>query len=192
MQISRVSACILPVLIALCCLESGAAVGAEPTTFGLGEAGQITLTAPATWKKVKPKSGIVEHEFSVEPAKGDTAAGRVTIMGAGGSVDANVERWIGQFSQPDGSNTKDKAKVDKKTVGGIEVRTADIAGTYKDMPGGPFAGGKAVERPDYRMLAAIIVTPKSGNYFVKFYGPSKTVAENEKAFNELIDSLKAK
>jgi hypothetical protein len=163
----------------------------EAATFELGES-KLALTAPAEWEKTKPKTRIVEHEFSVKSAKGDTELGRMTVMGAGGSVDANIDRWIGQFSQPDGSKTKDKAKTEKKTIGGQEVHLVDISGTYKDTPGGPFAGGKAVDRPDYRMLAAIVVTPKSGSYFLKFYGPAKTVAENEKAFKTMIDSLKGK
>ncbi|MBC7854218.1 MAG: hypothetical protein IAF94_12355, partial [Pirellulaceae bacterium] len=94
--------------------------------------------------------------------------------------------------QPDGSSTKDKAMVEKKTVGGTPVHIVDISGTYKDSPAGPFAGGKTVNREDFRMLAAIIETKAAGNYFVKFYGPKATIAENEKAFQELLLSLKVK
>ena len=47
-------------------------------------------------------------------------------------------------------------------------------------------------RDDYRMLAAIIETKAAGNYFVKFYGPKATIAENEKAFQELLLSLVVK
>lgn len=51
------------------------------------------------WKRVKPQSGIVEHEFAVAPTEGDEQGGRVTVMGAGGSVDANIDRWFGQFTK---------------------------------------------------------------------------------------------
>jgi hypothetical protein len=163
----------------------------EKTVVELGE-GKLTITAPAEWKKVQPKSRIIEYEFATKSATGDKEAGRVTIMGAGGSVEDNIKRWIGQFSQADGSDTKDKAKVEKKTIGASEVHFVDLSGTYKDMPAGPFAGGKAIDRPDYRMLAAIVVTKSAGNYFVKFYGPAKTVAENEKAFKEMMESVKEK
>jgi hypothetical protein len=183
-------------LLSLCLIYVGfaglrSASAEEATKVELSD-GKLTLTAPSTWKKVPPKNRVIESEFSVKSAKGDTEPGRVTVMGAGGTVEANIERWIGQFSQPDGSNTKDKAKIEKKTIGGQEVHMADISGTYKDAPAGPFAGGKTIERPGYRMLAAIIVTQNTGKYFVKFYGPAKTVAENEKAFKELMESLKAK
>ncbi len=116
----------------------------------------------------------------------------MTISGAGGSVDANVDRWIGQFVQPDGSSTKKAAKIEDKKVAGQEVHLVDISGTYKDQPGGPFAGGPVVERKGYRMFAAIIVTKDSGNYFIKFYGPERTVADNRTAFDKMIDSLEVK
>jgi hypothetical protein len=163
----------------------------EPTPFTVAD-GKLAFKAPGEWTKKKPKSNIIEVEFEAPAAKGDEIAGRLTIMGAGGDVKQNIERWYGQFLQPDGSDTKDKAKLEKKTVGGNPVHVVDISGTYKDTPGGPFAGGKTVNRENYRMLAAIIETKAAGNYFVKFYGPKATIAENEKAFQELLGSLVVK
>ena len=116
--------------------------------------GADTLEAPAGWERVPPKSRMIEAEFSVPAADGE-AAGRMTVMGAGGSIEANIDRWCGQFSQPDGSATRDKTTTKKLEVAGCEVTLVDIVGTFTDMPGGPFAGGQAVQRPGYRMLAAI-------------------------------------
>lgn len=152
--------------------------------------GSFSLAAPEGWKRVQPKSGIVETEFEI-PSEGDLAAGRMTVMGAGGTVQANVDRWIGQFAQPDGSPTKDKTSTKELKLAGCAVTMVDIPGTYKDMPGGPFAGGKTVERPDYRMLAAIIETPEGGNYFLKFYGPAATVAKYADGFKAMIEGLVA-
>ena len=156
------------------------------TLFSIGE-GKLALTAPAGWKKVQPKSRIIEAEFEIPAAKGDEIAGRLTAMGAGGTVEANIERWTAQFT---GEGVK--PKVEKKTIGGSEVHVVDLAGTYKDTPGGPFAGGKTTLREDWRMLGAIIETKDAGNYFLKLYGPKATIAENEKGFAALVDSLKAK
>ena len=163
----------------------------EPTPFTVGE-GAVAFKAPAAWTKKQPKSNIIEAEFEAPAAKGDEIAGRLTVMGAGGDIKANIDRWYGQFLQPDGSATKDKAKVEKKTVGGNPVHIVDISGTYKDSPAGPFAGGKTVNREDFRMLAAIIETKAAGNYFIKFYGPQKTVTDHEEGFVKMIDSLTAK
>jgi hypothetical protein len=163
-------------------------VVAEDTRAFAIAGGSILLEAPAGWKRVQPKSGIVETEFSI-PSAGDLPPGRMTVMGAGGSVQANVDRWYGQFAQPDGSATKDKATTKTLKLAGSSVTLVDVSGTYKDMPGGPFAGGKTVERPDYRMLAAIVETAKDGSHFLKFYGPAETVAKHADGFRTMIEGL---
>lgn len=151
--------------------------------------GKLAFTAPKGWEKKEPRSRIIEVEFAIPAVKEDKEAGRFTVMGAGGDVQANIDRWFGQF---EGSDDKEKGKVEKMTVAGNEVHYVDLAGTYKDSPSGPFAKGKTILREDYRMLAAIIQTEEAGNYFLKFYGPQETVSENEEQFKELIKSLKVK
>ena len=168
------------------------AVAAGESVFTIAD-GAASLEAPATWQRVQPKSGIVETEFAIPsegqgPDGGPLPPGRMTVMGAGGSVDANIERWYGQFSQPDGGATKDKASTKKLKVAGRDVTLVDIAGTYKDSPGGPFAGGKTIDRPDYRMLAAIVEGP-DGNYFLKFYGPAATVERHAEGFRKMIEGM---
>ena len=164
-----------------------AVVAEDARAFSIG-GGSFLLEAPAGWKRVQPKSGIVETEFAI-PSAGDLPPGRMTVMGAGGSVQANVERWYGQFAQPDGSATKDKATTKAIKLAGSTVTMVDVSGTYKDMPGGPFAGGKTIERPDYRMLAAIIETAESGSFFLKFYGPAATVAKEADGFRKMVEGL---
>jgi len=151
--------------------------------------GRFEMTPPAKWKVVQPANNIVEHEFAIPAADGDERDGRMTIMGAGGSVEANIERWYAQFSTADGGRVKpEKAKV--IDVDGAKGHIVDITGTYNDMPGGPFGRGGAVKREDYRMIGAIIETKNAGKYFLKFYGPKDTVAANEKAFMEMVKSFK--
>ena len=152
--------------------------------------GAFSFEAPAGWERVQPKSGMIETEFAVPAAEG-AAAGRMTVMGAGGTIEANVDRWCGQFSQPNGSATRDKTTTKKLEVAGCQVTMVDIAGTFKDMPGGPFAGGAAVERPGYRMLAAIVSTPGRGNYFLKLTGPAATIAGQEAGFRTMVEGLVA-
>ncbi|MGB8852088.1 MAG: hypothetical protein WCC69_00795 [Pirellulales bacterium] len=149
----------------------------------------LSLEAPSTWKRVQPKSNMIETEFSIPAVEGDATPGRMTVMGAGGSVQANIDRWYGQFTQPDGSATKDKASTKKLNVSGSAVTLVDVSGTYKDMPGGPFAGGQAVDRPNYRMLAAIVEVPDRGSYFLKFYGPSSTVSANADGFRKMVEGM---
>ena len=169
--------------------------GPESRVFTIADGG-FSLQAPSGWQRVQPKSGIVETEFAI-PSEGAAAdgtpaqPGRMTVMGAGGTVQANIDRWYGQFAQPDGSETKTKATTKKLELAGCKVTLVDIPGTYKDSPGGPFAGGRTVERPDYRMLAAIVETPDRGNYFLKFYGPAKTVTAHADGFRTMVEGMVA-
>lgn len=172
------------------CHAQALAEGRETRTFAIAD-GAYTLEAPEGWKQVPPKSRIVESEFAV-PSEGEgLQPGRMTVMGAGGSVEANVDRWIGQFVQPDGSPTKDKATTKTIKLAGCSVTLVDISGTFKDMPAGPFAGGAAVDRPDSRMLSAIVETPGEGSYFLKFYGPSATVAKHADGFRRMVEGMVA-
>lgn len=154
--------------------------------------GKLTLVAPKSWEKKQPRTRIVDYEFAAKAVEGDETDGRVTIMGAGGGVQANIDRWMGQFEAPAGKTVKDLTQVDKMTVDGLEVHVVKISGTFQDKPGGPFAGGRVTLRPDYQMLGAIIVTDKLGDYFIKLYGPQKTIAAHEKPFLEMVKSLQVK
>ncbi|MDG2013833.1 MAG: hypothetical protein P8J33_10025 [Pirellulaceae bacterium] len=158
----------------------------ETTALKLAN-GKFVMQAPKSWKGMEPKSSMIEAEFSVPMADGDSAEkdGRLTIMAAGGGVDANVTRWQGQFSQPDGKSTKDKTTVKEIEVDGMKAHMVDIKGTYAERT-------RMTDPPtmqdDYRMLAAIIETG-GREYFIKFYGGAKTVEANKKWFDQFIKSF---
>jgi hypothetical protein len=164
-----------------------AADAAAAETISLAE-GKLTLTAPAGWTRKEPKfRNIVLYEFAAPKAEGDNEDGRATVGPAGGELEANQNRWLAQFKQPDGSKTADRAKRREKDVAGSKVHILDISGTYAPPP---FAGGGTF--PDYRMLAAVIVTPQNGSWYVRLYGPEKTIASQADAFDKMIDSLQVK
>jgi hypothetical protein len=147
--------------------------------------GTCRITAPEEWVRKTPKFRIIADEFSIPKSEGDTEDGRLTVSSASGGVERNIDRWIGQFTQPDGKETADSAKVEESEIAGQKVHLVDISGTYRDQPN-PMED--AVMREDYRMLAAIVVVEKA-NYFVKFYGPKKTVADHEERFMKMIKGL---
>jgi hypothetical protein len=157
-----------------------------PIKFSVAD-GRIEMSAPGDWKQVDPAVNMIEAEFSIPAVGDDTTTGRLTVMGAGGSVQANLDRWIGQVKQPDGSDSRAKATISEKDVQGLKVHLLDIGGTYQDQRG-PQA--PSVERKNYRLLAAIIETGSVGSYFVKFYGPEKTVAKHKDAFVKMIEEIK--
>jgi hypothetical protein len=172
-------------------LPAGTVTAAEEDRlFTLG-GGAYSLRSPEGWRRVEPKFGMIETEFSIPSPQEGQLPGRMTVMGAGGKIDDNLDRWYGQFSQPDGSATKSKATTKKMTIAGCAVTLVDVPGTFRDAPMGPFAGGKTIERPDYRMLAAIVETPEDGNYFLKFYGPADCVSRHAEGFRAMIEGLVA-
>jgi hypothetical protein len=105
-------------------------------------------------------------------------------QGQGGGVQANIDRWKGQFSQPNGQPVD--AKTARRTVHGLPVTTIEVAGNYGGMSGPP--NGTPTAKPGYRMLGAIIENP-AGNIFLKFTGPAKTIAANQGKFEQLLGSF---
>ncbi len=53
--------------------------------------------------------------------------------------------------------------------------------------GRPMAGEETV-KSDFRLLGAIVEGP-NGNVFLKFAGPSKTIAANQQKFEQLLASF---
>lgn len=150
--------------------------------------GRLSLPVPGQWPVVKPRNRIIKHEFSVPAAKGDTVPGRMTIMSAGGSIEANIARWVGQFRTAEDKALGEKDKsIQKIKIGQLEVHLVDLKGVFQDQPRGPF--GPKVASPDYRMLAAIIPAQKGGTWFVKLYGPQQTIQKASKQFQAMIKNI---
>jgi hypothetical protein len=150
--------------------------------------GPIKAKVPAEWTEITPSSSMRKAQYALPKVAGDGEDGELAVFyfgpGQGGSVEANIERWIGQISQPDGSSSKDKAKTNKKEIGGMPVTLVDVSGTYS-------AGmmSNAPPRQGYRMLAAVAETTE-GPWFFKLTGPEKTIAKWSSSFDQLISSFK--
>jgi hypothetical protein len=150
----------------------------------------ISWTPPSTWKSTGEKP-MRAATYSVPPAGGDSEPAECAVyyfgQGQGGSVQANIDRWIGQFQQANGKPSKDAAQTRKREIHGLSVTTVDVSGAYSGM-GGPMMASHA-SKPGYRMLAAIVEAPQ-GAVFFKFTGPAKTVTANQASYEKLLASLK--
>ncbi len=175
----------------------------KPHVIEVGE-GKLTIFLPGTWEKVEPKFNMIDYEFRVAPVpseaeraettatplKPTAEAGRLTISQAGGTVEANMQRWIGQFRLGRDADGADAIKKETTKAAPLVIHRLDIAGTYFDMVRGPI--GPKQERPDYRMLGAMIETPSEGTWYIKFYGPQALVETEAAAFGKVIAGLKWK
>ena len=150
----------------------------------------LTYTAPAGWKPVATSSAMRVAQYVVLRAAGDPADAELVVYyfgGSGGTVEANIERWVGQMQQPDGRPSSAVTKRQSRSVNGMKVTLIDVPGTYvaEVTPG-------AAERhnsPNFHLRAAVIET-SNGPYFIKLTGPAKTVAAAEKSFEAFLTSVK--
>jgi hypothetical protein len=153
--------------------------------------GIITLAADPAWQTVTPSSSMRKAQFTLPRVADDPEDAELAVFyfgaGQGGSVQANLTRWYGQFTQPDSSSSAEKAKSAQAVVEGMNLTTVDLSGTYVGsmMPGMQDEQNK----PNFRMLAAVLETPQ-GPYFFKLVGPEKTVANWAQSFNEFVKSAK--
>ena len=155
---------------------------------GLVDVGGLKFKAPEGWEYQHPASSMRRAEFGVRGEAG-TAGLVVYFFGnqGAGSAQANIDRWVGQFKNPDGSAVAAPKPVTHK-IAGLDVTQVEVAGTYV---GGMGAGAPQAEgHTSQRMIATIVQTPK-GPFYFKFLGADKTVVENRKALEGLFASMTA-
>ena len=104
----------------------------------------------------------------------------VAVSRAGGSTEANIQRWIAQF---DGVGHEGRVE---RTVRGLHVVTVEVAGTYAG--GGMAMGAPAEPKPDWAMVGSIVET-RSPSYFFKMTGPAAAVRAARPVFDRFIDGV---
>ena len=147
--------------------------------------GPLSAVAPKGWVAQQPSSSMRVAQYGLPGPAGEATLGIFFFgPGQGGSVEANIERWYGQFSQGDGQPAQGRRWT--RQVGDIEITGLDISGTFS----GGMGMGNAEPQADYRMLGAIAVH-RSGTVFFKMTGPAQTIEQWAASFDEFLDSLQA-
>ena len=154
---------------------------------GRTQLGPFTAEVPAEWtiKMVTSNMRVADYIIGADEAElviyyfGQTGAG---------SLEANLDRWFGQFQQADGKPTKDVAKIEKAKFGGQEATVVSVGGHYHAdaIPG--MGTGQPVDKQDQALLAAIVASP-SGPYYFKLVGNKKTIDANAAKFRAMLTSL---
>jgi len=152
----------------------------EHATF---PAGEFTFTRPAKWAWVESTSKMRKAQLKVTDEASKASADVVFYhFGAGGAggVQANVDRWLGQFAEP---SDKINAKVEHTTIGKTKVTYVQAEGTYNSgMPGGP-----TTPMPGYALIGAILESD-DGNVYVRMTGPKEFVKSEAAEFKKMIES----
>lgn len=143
----------------------------------------IRWTVPSRWSEHPPRQMRVAT-YMIPAAEGDDEGAECAVFhfpgGQGGDLEANIDRWLGQFE-----NIDRPVRATKK-VGDLPVTTIAVGGTYL-APGGPMMQSQG-KKENYRLLGAIIEAPE-GLVFFKLTGPAGTVAAAEKEFESLVGSV---
>ena len=153
---------------------------------------ELKFRVPAGWVEEERTSSMRVAQYRLPKAAGDAEDASLVLyyfgQGQGGSVTANIDRWIAQMKQPDGSPVRG-AKDEQLVANGLKVTTVDLSGTYvaETAPG----SGTFNNKPDYRLRAAVVETP-NGSYFVKLIGPQKTVTMWNDSFLSFVRSFEFK
>ncbi len=163
------------------------AQGVEPGAHRTLTLLDYSTRVPAKWVAEKPSTSFRLAQFKVP---GKSAANRASMVvfyfgpGQGGSPEANIARWVSQFSRPDRSPVKPLVR--RYTVGALPVTSVELTGTYARGIG---MGQQNTSMPDRTLLAAIVETSK-GNLTFQLWGPRATVAAHRAAYDEMIAGLK--
>jgi hypothetical protein len=150
----------------------------------------LTMTPQPGWVAEEPSSAMRKAQFRLPHADSDSEDASLVVyyfVGQGGTREANLERWAGQFEQPDGSPSGDALRSSTRKVGDLEVFEAALSGTYvaETAPG----SGVHVNKPGWRMQTAII-DASDGPWYFKLVGPEATVAKWNASYVAYLDSVR--
>lgn len=156
----------------------------QKSDVGFGASGAVAgihWSVPKRWSELGSKPMRIAT-YGIPTAQGDAESAECAVYffgaGQGGTVDQNVDRWIGQFENPSSPSRN------TKEINGISVTTVKVGGTYVGMEGMQSSGKKE----HYALLGAIINAPQ-GWVFLKLTGPENTVNAGEAEFNALLGSI---
>ena len=161
---------------------------AAPTGEVPSSVAGVAWTAPKGWEPQGPRSMRVAT-YTIHTNREGTAECAVYYFGTGqgGGIQANIDRWINQFQQPDGTASASHAHTEHAERSGWPLTTVDVSGTYTAGMG-PMSQSQEPQM-GYRMLAAIVEGP-DGPVFFKLTGPEAVVEASRGDFEVLLASLK--
>jgi hypothetical protein len=152
-------------------------------------ASELAFTPAPGWIVETPSSAMRKAQYRLPHADSDSEDASLVVYyfgGQGGSVQANIERWVSQFEQPDGRDSQDVLQSSTRTVNGMEATEVELSGTYvaETSPG----SGERLRKEGWRMLA-VILQAKEGPYYLKLVGPEATVARWEQSFRAFVEAV---
>lgn len=169
--------------LTLCLANAGWVTASETVRT---EAAGLRFAVPPTWVRTLAPSDVRAAQYRIPRAASDSEDPELIMFffgnTKGGGVQENLDRWYAQFTQPDGSPSRDAAVLTIRTVKGLRVTAVDLSGSYTGMQ------PRTDPKPGYRMLAAV-VEGKGGPWFFKVVGPQASMAQAKDELDAMLLSL---
>ncbi|QDT97901.1 hypothetical protein [Gimesia aquarii] len=153
---------------------------AKTQVAGKKEYDGIQFHIPEGWEEVPlspAQQGLISASFRI-PKAGDKV--KLTLSSVGGGIDANLQRWRGQFQLPPGETpTQETIRVDN-----TDVIWLDLRGTYDSG-----IGVESSSESGMRMIGVAI--PRSPrDFYLKLTGPRDQLMKVEKEFRDFVKSAR--
>jgi hypothetical protein len=146
-----------------------------------------TAPVPAGWTAAPSTSSMRLAQYTIADKDGIVSAEVVVYFfgkGQGGDVNANLDRWKGQFSNPDGAPVYEK--VARDSTAAFPITIAEYRGTYARGIGN---GDAATAKPGQSLIAVIAETPR-GTLFFQLFGATAKVSAQREALVAFVKALK--
>ena len=171
----RLGLCLLLLVCSACFATPPNPSTLQPVAFRVGP---LRFDRPESWQWVKPSGAFRTAQLEKKAPDGTPLV--ITFSrfsaGEGGSVQANIDRWISQFTQTTGT-----PEVISHSGPGCPFTLVRILGTMKGgVPGGP-----PKDLPQ-AMLRGAVLEAEGELVMVKLAGPASAVRSGEKDFEALI------
>ena len=154
--------------------SAGEADSADPTEAVISG---FRFHVPSGWRRTEltpAQQGFIDARFEI-PASGDDV--KLTLSTIGGGVQANIERWQGQFRMAPGVSPASET-VD---VDGITVTLVDLRGEFQGM--------NQAAQPGWRMLGAAF-EGQPRDFYIKLTGPESEIASLHDQFREFVTTAR--
>lgn len=134
----------------------------------------VTFTPASEWTDYGP-SGMRKASYAFGPHGDDADSATVTVFyfgeGGGGTIQANLDRWVGQMQLAEGADPNSFVQKGETMVGDMKAHLLRVDGSYS--AGGMMGMGTPVIKENYIMVGVVLEAPE-GNIFFKLTGPKQT------------------
>ncbi len=165
------------------------AASPAPTAIQGSSAKPISYQVPQGWQEIEA-SGMRMAAFNVVAGDGDavaaaTGSGEVTVIAAGGGIEANIGIWLGQVGLEATPELTEKilAAAEELSVQSLATRLYTIA---PDLSPESVASDNTAAQA---ILIADIPWREGQSLFVKFKGDAEVASAQRQKFSEFVESM---